>query len=419
MAQETPLDRSIGPILREAMRESRVVFLSGARQAGKTTLVRQIAAEGGADYQTLDDRAARELALDDPAEFVARDRPLIIDEVQRGGDDLLLAIKARVDRDNRPGQFLLTGSTRFLTVPRLSESLAGRVDLVDLWPFSQGEIARRRDGFVDRIFGTTTALRRRRPPPVSRAAAFERVCRGGFPEAVRRQPRQRGRWLDGYMRTLTGRDVAEIANIQRVGDLPALLRLLASRTATELNVSRLARDAALPRTTLSGYLPLLESVYLMFRLPAWSRNLTSKRVKQAKLHFTDSGLAAHLVGASPAALARPQAAMAGALLESFVASEIARQRTWADIDVELHHFRDRTGAEVDLVLESRDGRVAAVEVKAGRSVGRNDLRSLKFLRDRLGDDFTNGVVLGCFDDVQPLGDRLSAVPLSSLWSRGS
>ena len=142
-----------------------------------------------------------------------------------------------MDDDNRPGQFLLTGSTRFLTVPKLSESLAGRVDLVDLWPSSQGELAQHRDIFVDRIFGATTVLRKRRPPPISRATMFERVCRGGFPEAVRRQGRQRGRWLDGYMRTLTGRDVSEIANIQRVGDLPGLVRLLASRTASELNVS--------------------------------------------------------------------------------------------------------------------------------------------------------------------------------------
>jgi len=416
MAVRAAHGRNIIGTLREAIGDSRVVFLGGARQAGKTTLVHQIAAERDAHYQTLDDRAARDLALDDPAEFVARDRLLIIDEVQRGGDDLLLAIKARVDSDNRPGQFLLTGSTRFLTVPKLSESLAGRVDLVDLWPFSQGELDRHRDAFVDRIFGPTTALRKSRPPPISRDGVFERVCRGGFPEAVRRQGRQRERWFDSYLRTLTGRDVSEIANIQRVGDLPALVRLLASRTASELNVSRLASDAGLPRTTLTGYLPLLESVYLMFRLPAWSRNLTSKRVKQAKLHFTDSGLAAHLVGALPEALARPHAHMAGALLESFAASEIARQRTWAATDFELHHFRDRAGAEVDLVLESRDGRVAAIEVKAGRSVGRNDMRSLELLRDRIGDAFTNGVVLGCFDDIHPLGDRLSAIPLSALWS---
>jgi len=164
------------------------------------------------------------------------------------------------------------------------------------------------------------------------------------------------------------------------------------------------------------YLPLLETVYLIFRVPAWSRNITSKRVKQAKVHFTDSGLAAHLLGATPASLSRPDAQMAGPLLESFVASELAKQATWSEFGVTLHHFRDRAGAEVDLVLEAPDGRVAAVEVKAGRSVGKREVRSLSLLRDRMGDAFVNGVVLGCLETSQPLGDRLTAMPVSALWS---
>ncbi len=368
------LARNITAVLGESLEASRVVFLNGARQAGKTTLVRLLSEEIDADYQTL------------------------------------------VDRDTRPGRFLLTGSTRFLTVPNLSESLAGRVDLVDLWPLSQGEIRGRRDRFVDTLFGKTTTLRRRRPPPITRVEAFERVCRGGFPEVIERTARQRSRLFEAYFRTLTGRNIGEISRIQRVNDLPALVRLLAARTAAEINVASLAGEAGIPRTTLNGYLPLLEAVFLMFRLPSWSRNLTSKRVKQAKLHFTDTGLAAHLIGASPAMLARPDAPMAGALLESFVASELARQRTWAKEDVELHHFRDRAGAEIDLVLETRDGRVAAVEVKAGRTVGKRDLRALTMLRDRVGREFVNGVVLGCADRVQPLGDRLTLMPLSALWS---
>jgi uncharacterized protein len=408
-------DRNIAATLGESLEASRVVFLNGARQTGKTTLARWQARSLDADYQTLDDRVVRAYARDDPDGFADRDGRLVIDEVQRGGDDLMLAIKARVDRDGRPGQFLLTGSTRFLTVPNLSESLAGRVDLVDLWPLSQGEIEGRRDALVDHLFGPTARLRRRRPPPITRAEAFARVCRGGFPEAIDRSPRQRARWFEGYFRTVTGRDIGEIASIQRVDDLPGLVRLLATRTAAEINVSNLAREAAIPRTTLNGYLPLLEAVFLMFRVPSWSRNLTSKRVKQAKLHFTDSGLAAHLVGTSPTMLARPDAPMAGALLESFVAAELAKQRIWAEEDVEIHHFRDRAGAEVDLVLEARDGRVAAVEVKAGRSVGKNSMRALALLRDRIGPEFVNGVVLGCTDRVQPLGDRLTLMPLSALW----
>lgn len=404
------------PVLREALAASRIVFVNGPRQAGKTTVVRAVAKALDAQYETLDDRASRVLALDDPDDFLDRDRLLVIDEVQRGGDDLLLAIKARVDRDRRPAQFLLTGSTRFLTVPNLSESLAGRMVLLDLWPFSQGEIEGRRDALVDRLFGPTAALRRRRPSPVSRSEAFERVCRGGFPETLGLSDRQRTRWYDGYARTLTERDVGEVAKIQRVDDLPALVRLLATRTAAEINLASLANDADIPRTTLHGYLPLLESVFLVFRLPAWSRNVTAKRVKQAKLHFTDAGLAAHLLGASPASLADRSAAMAGPLLETFVVGEIARQAGWADTEVALHHFRDRGGAEVDLVLETRDGRVAAIEVKSGRSVGKSDVRSLALLRDRVGEGFVNGVVLNCGDAVRPLGDRLTAMPLSALWS---
>jgi predicted AAA+ superfamily ATPase len=369
----------------------------------------------GAEYETLDDRSARAFARDDPDGFVDRESPLVIDEVQRGGEDLLLSIKARVDRDTRPGRFLVTGSTRFLTVPDLSESLAGRVDLVDLWPFSQGEIAGRRDAFVDRLFGETKTLRNGRPKPLTRSEVFERVCRGGFPEAIDRDARSRARWFGAYIRTVTGRDVGEMAGIRRVGDLPALIRLLATRTAAELNVTGLANEAGIPRTTLHGYLPLLEAVFLAFRQPAWSRNLTSKRVKQAKLHFVDTGLAAHLLGTSPVALARPDDPMAGALLESFVASELARQLTWSDEDAEIHHFRDRAGAEVDLVLEARDGRVAAIEVKAGRSIGRTKMRSMELLRTRVGDGFANGVVLGCFERVHSLGDRLTAMPMAALW----
>jgi predicted AAA+ superfamily ATPase len=410
------LDRNLAADVHESLASSRVVYVTGPRQAGKTTLVRQIAEALDADYETLDDRASRALAQDDPEEFVDREGLLIIDEVQRGGDDLLLAIKARVDRDRRPGQFLLTGSTRFLTVPNLSESLAGRVVLLDLWPLSQGEAQGRRDSLIDRLFGETSALRSVRPEPISRAAVFERVCRGGFPEALGLGDRQRTRWFDGYVRTLTQRDVGELANLQRVDDLPALVRLLATRTACELNVSRLVNDAGIPRTTLNGYLPLLEAVFLLFRTPAWSRNLTSKRVKQAKLHFTDSGLAAYLLGMSPDALAHRTASMAGPLLESFVAGELARQSTWSDTDATLHHFRDRGGAEVDLVLETRDGRVAAIEVKAARSVGRSQVRSLSLLRDRIGDAFTNGVVLNCGEGVRPLGDRLTAMPISALWA---
>jgi len=412
---EDMLVRRATPLVREALLSSRIVYLNGARQVGKTTLAWLLSRELKMDYVTLDDRDARELAFEDPAAFIERDSPLVIDEVQRGGDDLLLAVKARVDRDRRPGRFLLTGSTRFLTVSNLSESLAGRVDLIDLWPLSQGELDGGHDRLLDRLLGSSRSLRRHRPPPSTRVDAFHRVCRGGFPEATTRMGRARWRWFESYLETLIQRDVAEVSSIHRVDDLGALVRLLATRTGSEINLASLATDAGIPRTTLARYLPLLESVFLVFRLPAWSRNVSQRQVKQAKLHFTDSGLAAHLLGLDPDGLARPQARMAGPLLESFVASELARQATWSRTTAVLHHFRNHRQAEVDIVLEARDGRVAGIEVKAGGSVGRNDLRSLKLLRDRVGEAFTNGVVLACVDQVRPLGDRLTMLPISALW----
>jgi predicted AAA+ superfamily ATPase len=403
--------------LLDALAESRVTFIEGPRQAGKTTLARDVASELGARYSTLDDQLDRETALDDPEGFVQHEGLLVIDEVQRGGDDLLLAIKAAVDRDPRPGSFLLTGSTRFLTVPNISESLAGRVDLVSLWPLSQGELSGVREQFVDRLFAGAKALLAAEPNPLSRAALFERVVAGGFPEALSRTSRGRARWFESYVRTVVERDVAELVRVHRPDDLARLARFLASRTACEINITSVANELDLPRTTLTGYLPLLRAVFFSFRLPAWSRNVTSKAIKQSKLHLTDSGVAAHLLGASADALGVAGAAHAGALLETFVVSEVMRQLGWSETRVTPHHFRDRDGIEVDLVLEAADGRVAAVEVKAAGSVGSRDLRGLRLLRDRLGDRFAGGVVLCACDEARPAGDRLCVAPVSALWAQ--
>lgn len=411
-----PVQRHLEEELIQALAESRVVFVEGARQCGKTTLVRRVAEQLGARYETLDGQLARDTAQDDPEGFVEHDGLLVIDEVQRGGDDLLLAIKASVDRDPRPGRFLLTGSTRFLTVPTVSESLAGRIDLVELWPLSQGEMAGTRERFVDLILAGPSALRAVAPRPASREELFQRVCAGGFPEAVARSPSGRARWFESYVRTVTERDVGDLVRVHRPDDLLRVARLLAARTATELNLTSLANELAIPRSTLRGYLPLLETVFFCFLLPAWSRNATSKAIKQPKLHLTDSGVAAQLQSVTPAGLASPGSRHAGALLETFVVGEVVRQLTWSRTRAAPHHFRDRDGPEVDLVLETPDGRVAAIEVKAARSVGSRDLRALRLLRDRLGDGFVQGVVLCHCDGVSPAGDRLTVMPVSSLWA---
>lgn len=413
----TPLvDRHARREVEDALEDARVVVLSGARQVGKTTLVRRLVRERGGTYLTLDDPAVADAARDDP-EGLVRDRtePVVVDEVQRGGDALVRAVKRAVDDDPRPGRYLLTGSARFTTVPTVSESLAGRAALVDLWPFSQGELEGVVEGFLDRLFDDPGSLSEV-PAPLPTDELRARLVAGGYPEAVARPAgRRRDRWFEGYLRTLVQRDVRELADVRRLDDLPRLLRLLAARTAQETDVADLAREAGLPRSTLQDYVPLLETVFLLTRSPAWSRNVTSKVVRRPKAYLTDTGLAAHLVGVEADGLGAPGVPHAGPLMETFVVGELRKQRTWARRRVDLHHFRDRSGPEVDVVAETPDGRVAAVEVKAGRTVRSADLAALRLLRDRVGGAFRAGVLLHGGDEAHRFGDRLLALPIPVLW----
>lgn len=416
MAKSGVLPRNVAPVLRAALAESRVVALTGARQTGKTTLARAEAKRVGGRYVTLDDEAQRLAVERDPLAALVGPFPLVIDEFQLGGDELLRAVKRLVDADDTPGRFLLTGSAHFLMLPRISESLAGRVARVDLWPFSQGELRRRRDHFADRLFGSTQALRAVAPEPAPPASVLAALVAGGFPEIQRLSPARRRGWFSDYVRTITRRDVPAFADLRRADELPRLLRLLAARTSGELNLSEVGRELGMPRSSLDAYVTMLELVGLFTRVPAWSNNLTSKVVRHAKGHVTDAGLAAALLGIGAEALADPAHRAKGPLLETFVALELSKQRTWAEVPFELRHFRDRALFEVDLVLEADDGRVAAVEVKASQSVGARDLRGLDGLCSRLGDRFANGVVLYLGTDVVPLGPRRTAMPISALWA---
>lgn len=408
--------RRASRLLVQSLNQSRVVALVGARQVGKTTLARRVAEERGGTYLNLEDPGVLDVIERDPGAVFASPRPVVIDEFQHGGDGLLRAVKGRVDRRKAPGQVLLTGSTRFTTVPMLSESLAGRVVILELWPFSQGEIRTGRDGFATALFGPTAKLRTTSPGPLSRKDALRMLCAGGYPSVLRLSGPARRRWYQSYVQMITQRDVRTFSRIQDAEALSRLLRLLAARTSQELNLSEVSKELGIPRTTLSGYVPLLETVFLVYRLPAWSTNLTSKVVKHPKLHFTDTGLAAELLGVGSKALSDPMNRALGPLLETFVASELGRQITWSRGLLDLYHFRAHNGPEVDLILEARDGRIAAVEVKASSTVQGRDFKGLDLLVERLGDRLRNGVVLYLGDKVVPFGPRRTALPLSALWS---
>lgn len=406
------LERHVERSVREALEDTRVVLVNGARQSGKSTLLRQIARGSDAEWRDLDVPQVRQAALTDPTGFVDFSDMMVIDEIQRV-PELFLPIKVEVDNDPRPGRYLLTGSARVLGLRGLPDALPGRMETIELWPFSQGEIDEAPDGFIDAVFGQGPGLRH--TSDVSRAEYADRIVRGGFPEAVSRtNTRRRQRFHDSYVADLVARDVAQLSEIERVAQMRALIRLLAARSGQLLVAASLGSDAGISQATALRYLGLLEEVFLIKRIPAWSRNLGNRAVKTSKMAFVDSGIAANLLGADPRSLVRPGGPF-GELLEGFVVMELARQATWAETRVELFHYRTKDKVEVDAVLEDRTGRVIGIEVKAASSVGPDDFRGLRHLAQLLGDDFIAGIVLYTGQQTLPFGPRLRAMPVSSVW----
>ncbi|MFQ5743360.1 MAG: ATP-binding protein [Acidobacteriota bacterium] len=410
--------RGIRRLLAETVSARRVTILTGPRQSGKTTLAEQLLAElGRGTLRRLDNPALLEAATADPIGFVATgERPLVIDEIQHAGDPLVRAIKECVDRDKTPGQFLLTGSMDFLTAPTISESLAGRAAFLEVWPLTQGELAGSPERFIDIVFNEPERLRDRAASRLPREEYLERLCRGGYPEALRLSPRMRGRWFADYVRTIIDRDITEQFGLRKADELRRLLRLFAARTAGELVMEGIVADAAVAKQTVYDHRAWLETAYLLSRIPAWSRNLTARAKRRAKILIPDPGLASWLLGKTPKALVRPTDPATGQLVETFVATELLRQLAWADIEVSLWHWQDRDGAEIDLVLEAADGRVLGIEVKAGASATAEWFKWLAVMRDRAGPDFVHGIAFYAGDNVVPFGDRLTALPIEVLWS---
>jgi uncharacterized protein len=395
-----------------ALTDTRVVLINGARQSGKSTLVGLLARERVAEWRNLDSPVHRDAAVADPTGFVESDGLMVIDEIQRV-PELLLAIKEQVDRDPRPGRYLLTGSARVLGLRGLPDTLPGRTETIELWPFSQGEIDGTPDGFVDAVFrdGPDVA----HASDVTRAGYAERIVRGGFPEAVARTAAdRRARFFDSYVTDLVTRDVSLLSEIEQPREMYALLRLLAGRSAAPLVANALANDLRLSARSVHRYLALLEEVFLVKRVPAWSRNVTTRATGTPKLVFVDSGIAADLLDADARGLLRPGGPV-GPLLEGFVISELARQLTWSQRRVELSHYRTKDGVEVDVVLEDRRGQVVGIEVKASSTVRAEDFRGLRHLADRLGDDLLAGLVLYTGVDTLSFGGRMRAVPVSAVW----
>jgi predicted AAA+ superfamily ATPase len=400
--------------LAAALSDTPVVLMHGPRQCGKTTLARQAGDARGYAYFSFDDTVVLEAARADPLGFAA-DLPdrTILDEVQRA-PWLFAALKTTVDRRRTPGRFLLTGSSNVLLVPQLSDSRAGRLEVLRLHPLSQGEMAGGRPRFIETLFSGMFPARMSERLGSSLA---ERIAAGGFPAALARASTgRRAAWYRNYVETLVQRDVQDLARIRALDALPRLLALAAAQTACLLNVSELAGPFQLTRPTIGDYVAVLERVFLLERLPPWHSNRLSRLVKTPKLHLGDTGVAASLLGLDSSALARDRAVL-GRLLETFVFQELRRQASWLEGEPNFFHFRDKDGAKVDIVLERGAQEVAGVEVKAAATVAASDFRGLRRLREAAGERFAAGVVLYDGEASVGFGDRLHAVPLRELWER--
>ncbi|MCL2490785.1 MAG: ATP-binding protein [Propionibacteriaceae bacterium] len=405
------IPRHAEALVEQALADTRVVLVNGARQCGKSTLARRVAARHDGQWLSFDNPQTLAQAHFDPVSLVTSDRLVIIDEVQRY-PEILLTIKQIVDEHPRPGSFLITGSAHVMGLRSVPDTLPGRVETIELWPFSQGEIDGTPDGFIDVAFQYPRELTA--TSDLGRADYAERIARGGFPEAIGRTERRRASFLSNYVADLVNRDVTQVAEIQRGMEFRQILNLLAGQTSGLLVPANLAMATGLSKTTVSRYLAVMAEVFLTKITPAWSRGTTGRTTKTPKLQFVDSGVAVRLAGHDSRSLLRQDAPI-GPMLESFVAMELARQATWSQTAVQLFHYRTKDGQEVDILLQDALGRTIGIEVKASSTVRGDDFRGLSHLAQRLGDDFLAGVVLYTGGVTSRFGDRLVAMPVSALW----
>ncbi|MDP1830504.1 MAG: ATP-binding protein [Geothrix sp.] len=407
--------RSLAANLGAALEDTPVVFLAGARQTGKSTLVQ---AHLGNDapavvFRTFDDLGTLGAAKADPEGFIASmGERAVLDEIQRA-PELLLPIKASVDRHRIPGRFLITGSANILTLPKVAESLAGRMEILTLWPLAQSELDGVESGFVDACFQGEP--QRLIVAKLDRRDLRERVLAGGYPEAVaRKRHSARTRWFEAYLTTLIQRDLRDLAAIEGVAALPRLLQSVALRVGSPLNLADLGRTLGLNQVTLKRYLTLFERLYLVKQLPPWFENLGKRLAKTPKLYVNDAGLLGYLLGLDPGTLDHHPTPF-GPVVENFAVMELTKLVAWSQARPSLYHMRTSAGLEVDIVLENRRRELVGVEVKAGLSLSEADFKGLRALQAAVSDRLRCGVVLYGGREILPFGKGLWALPIQALW----
>ena len=405
--------RSLGAAISIALTDTPVVCLLGPRQSGKSTLVQCLRPDRA--YFDLDDDELAATAGADPSGFVkALPRRVTLDEIQRV-PELLRGIKISVDQQREPGRFILTGSANLLLLPRASESLAGRMEILQLHPLTESEKERSPGAFLKTFLDGRFEKEIRPSEDFDPLSLARRLASGGYPNAVERSPERAQVWHRQYLRTLMERDIRDVARIRDSTQLQRVLEKVAYQSAGLLNGSALGRELGLDRDTIHHYLDILEKLFLIRLLPAWHRNRGKRLVKSPKTHLLDSGLSTTLMELQPSEWNTRRGDF-GKLLESFVVQQLVAQAGWTDSGLKFWHYRDRDQREVDCVI-TRGSTVWGVEVKTSRSVSQADTKGLKRLAEQAGEDFHSGIVLYSGESTVRLGDdRFLAVPISKLWT---
>ena len=404
-------NRWLLPILADALKYRRVLLVTGPRQAGKTTLVEDFIGNHGA-YFSLDDLSYRQSALIDPHEFIKSDViPMVIDEVQRA-PDLLPAIKRAVDKNNQPGQFLITGSANVQALPTMQESLAGRVTRLQLMTLAQGEIQGKKPTFVRSAFQGDFS---RDSKYYTKQDITDMALCGGFPEVLSLPAKQRTSWHKDYIDALLHRDLAEISKIHRMEAMESLIEILAAWSGKFMDLSKICAHLSVQRATVNSYIRALEFLYIVERIPPWTKTDYDRVGKQDRLFITDSGLLSSILGwkqLDP----REDGERIGKLLETFIYHELSSIIRGNDEGYSLYHYRDREKREIDFLIEDQDKKLLGIEVKASSSVTSSDFKHIRWFQDKMAQNKSfKGIVLYTGNDLIPFGKNLWAVPMSSLW----
>jgi predicted AAA+ superfamily ATPase len=411
------IERRILTVVEGRLAEAPVVLLQGARSVGKSTVLADLARQHDVAITDLDDPAVRDRVEASPSEAVRGPAPVCIDEYQHV-PALLQAIKAELNKQHENGRWLLTGSTSFWAMPRGTQSLTGRLQILEVMPFSQGELDSDIEDFLDVACTNPARLVEHGHSDTDRAEYERRLCRGGMPLAVHVSEQQRANFYQSYLDASLTRDILDLSRVRQINVLPRLMERVAAQTGQVLNIVKASTDAGVEPRSGDNYVRLLEALFLIRRLPAWGRTLRSRTAHSPKLHVIDSGLAAHILGVTPDKLARRDPAALsefGHLLETFVVGEILKQASWSESIRQLGHWRTHSGHEVDLVAEAQDGGVVGFEVKAGREVDKRTRRGLAALRDALGDQFRAGFILNTGNEAYSIDDRIYVCPIDRLW----